>query len=361
MTASHHIKNSRGMALLITLGIIATLTILAIELNRKGRDAVTSVTAARTRQTLTEMATSGIHAGMALLAEDKFNDPPSGLDSILEDWADPEIMEQLIAGMAFENGDLTVRIDDELGKIQVNALVQFPEGINANRLQADLWERFLRLIATAEEAYAEIEPSTIIDSTKDWLDSKDDDAITGLNGAESDYYRSLEPPYECKNGPIEDLEELVLIKGVSPELFYGLEGLFGIADYLTPTLGPLSDGTESYFQGKININTADLPILAALMPVGAEILAPEIFAYREELSDLEPIADLSNPTWYKHAPGCSDIDIDPNLITTFSDFFRIRSRAVMDQHSVGITAVVQRMKDEESGKIFCKVLNWKMN
>ncbi len=48
----------------------------------------------------------------------------------------------------------------------------------------------------------------IINSLKDWLDSGDDDAITGLSGAESDYYEGLEPPYSCKNGPMDNLGEV---------------------------------------------------------------------------------------------------------------------------------------------------------
>lgn len=361
MTVCRHFKNNRGMALLITLGIISVLVITAIELNRRARYALASAAATRDRLALVEMAASGINAGMALLAEDKYNDPPSGLDSILEDWADPEILEQLADEIPFDRGKLTLRITDELGKIQVNTLVKFPGGVDANNPQMFFWERFLRLIVSADDALTDIEPKTIIDATKDWLDSKDDDAITGLNGAESDYYEGLDPPYACKNGPMDDIEELVLIKGISSELYYGLEGMFGISNYMTTTFGPLSSGADGYYQGKININTAELPVIAALLPSGTEILAPEIFAYREMLEDLEVTVDLSNPKWYKNAPGCSDIDIDANLITTFSDFFQIQSNAAIENFSMTVTAVVQRMKSEESGKYVCKVLSWKTN
>jgi general secretion pathway protein K len=58
-----------------------------------------------------------------------------------------------------------------------------------------LWERFLRLIADQHESQENFEPNTIIDPLKDWLDSGDDEAITGLNGAESEYYQDLVSPY----------------------------------------------------------------------------------------------------------------------------------------------------------------------
>jgi len=64
-----------------------------------------------------------------------------------------------------------------------------------------------------------MDPSAIINSIKDWLDSGDDDAITGLSGAESAYYQDLDPPYPCRNGPFPHLGELALLKGVTAELF----------------------------------------------------------------------------------------------------------------------------------------------
>lgn len=52
----------------------------------------------------------------------------------------------------------------------------------------------------------------------DWID-EDDDSRT--MGAESDYYQQLSPPYECKNGPLETLDELLLIRGITPQILFG--------------------------------------------------------------------------------------------------------------------------------------------
>ena len=61
---------------------------------------------------------------------------------------------------------------------------------------------------------------TVIDSILDWRDSNRDHR---LNGAEEDYYRGLDPPYSCKDGPFDVVEELLLVRGVTPELFAGGE------------------------------------------------------------------------------------------------------------------------------------------
>ncbi len=58
----------------------------------------------------------------------------------------------------------------------------------------------------------------VADAILDWIDTDDDPRGSG---AESDYYLGLVPPYECKNGPIESLDELLLVRGVTPELLYG--------------------------------------------------------------------------------------------------------------------------------------------
>jgi len=58
------------------------------------------------------------------------------------------------------------------------------------------------------------------DSILDWID-EDDEART--YGAESAYYMSLEPPYAPKNGPLDTVEELLRVKGVTPQLLFGAD------------------------------------------------------------------------------------------------------------------------------------------
>ena len=178
------IRNNRGIALLITLTIISVLIVVTLEMSRKMRSAVFSAAATRDRVTLLHLASSGINAAKAMLIKDKSN---SKSDSVQEDWANPDKISEVLQDISFEDGKVELLISDELGKIQVNALVEFPEGRDYNATQMFLWGRFLKLLLSLEESFEDIEPITIVDSMKDWLDSGDDDAITGLNGAESGY------------------------------------------------------------------------------------------------------------------------------------------------------------------------------
>jgi type II secretory pathway component PulK len=51
-----------------------------------------------------------------------------------------------------------------------------------------------------------------------WLDPS---GTPRSSGAAADYYSGLTPPYFPRNGPLDSLEELLLIRGVTPQLLYG--------------------------------------------------------------------------------------------------------------------------------------------
>ena len=52
----------------------------------------------------------------------------------------------------------------------------------------------------------------------DWIDEDQD---VREHGAENEYYQMLAPPYECKNGNLETLDELLLLRGITPQLLFG--------------------------------------------------------------------------------------------------------------------------------------------
>ena len=103
-----------------------------------------------------------------------------------------------------EHGSITYTIRDENGKISINSASK------------DTLDKLLRYSGVE----GKIERSTISDSILDWIDT---DKNHRLNGAEDDYYRTQNPPYYAKNGPIETIDELLKIRGVTEEILYGSE------------------------------------------------------------------------------------------------------------------------------------------
>lgn len=353
-------KNQRGIALLVTLAVISVMIVSVFELNRNVFDIVEHTDALRSRVLLEQVAASGVHGAMALLVRDKMD---SQTDTLQEDWANEERIAELLQSMPFERGKLAVGITDELSRIQVNAVVRFPEKNQPNDAQMFLLERFLSLFLGDDTEAEEERPRAIVNSVKDWIDSGDDDAITGLSGAESDHYRSLAPPYEARNGPLSVAEELLQVKGVSSELFFGSQEKPGIGAYVTAH-GLLQTGGAGSFPGRINIGTAPLSTLQAMLPDGFEPLAQEIHDYRTDFSTDRYVNDISGSSWYTNVPGFQmltgeDLQDFQSLVATASDIFRIESSASVQEQRLTIQAVVERIQDGETGKWKCRVLQWK--
>ena len=88
--------------------------------------------------------------------------------------------------------------------------------LNLNVLLA--WER--RDPEVARRALLALPGMTdeVADSMLDWMDA---DNESRPFGAEADYYASLDPPYEPRNGPIASIDELLLVRGVTPTLLFG--------------------------------------------------------------------------------------------------------------------------------------------
>lgn len=75
------------------------------------------------------------------------------------------------------------------------------------------------------------------DAWQDWIDRDD---FKRINGAEKDFYETLNPPYEPRNDSLETVEELLLIKGFA-EIFEGVEmdtafTVYGNASGIDPNL-----------------------------------------------------------------------------------------------------------------------------
>ena len=96
-------------------------------------------------------------------------------------------------------------VTDEGGKLNINALIQLDD------TGEKLHDALMKLPDMTED---------IADAVVDWVDPDDDQRTSG---AESGYYSGLANPYLCKNGPLSSLEELLLVRGVTPRLLFGTD------------------------------------------------------------------------------------------------------------------------------------------
>jgi general secretion pathway protein K len=173
---------------------------------------------------------------------------------------------------ALGEGYYTVSIMDESGKISINGLTETSGIILKNLL--------VRLGTDPDTA------DTIVDSILDW---KDPDELHRVHGAESDYYLSLPNPYKAKNAEFDTVEELLLVKGMTPEILFGSGDRRGLAPYVTVYLADT----------KINALAAPGDVLLSL-PGMTEAAVQRILAYREaavvpNMSDVQGLlADIGS-------------------------------------------------------------------
>ena len=116
--------------------------------------------------------------------------------------------------------------------------------ININRTNFKELEQILYVGAGMEMGE---ERSSVANSILDWIDAEEPEDSTRIGGAEDDYYMSLDPPYNARNDDIISLDEMLLIKGITPEILYGSseeDGIPGIANLIT-TFGKTFNVTTS--------------------------------------------------------------------------------------------------------------------
>ena len=327
------LHNNRGMALLMTVLIISLILVITLRFNVSMRASLTSASNLQDNVALDYMAKSVFNAARAVLSVDASE---NNFDTLHEDWANLAAAAQYFS-FFFNRGQGGMNIIDHSGRLQVNSLIMRKEDEwVVNEEQKKVW---IKLLSAEEFELDEQEAAGIVEAVIDWID-EDDDAL-GFGGAESSYYQGLENPYAPRNGPMEFIEELLLVRGITPELYYGTEEIPGLATLVTP------HGRD----GKININTADPLVLGAL----SEQIEPDMVDGMLTYRDYED-SDLSNPDWYKWAPGFpSDIIIPPMLITTSSAYFEIFTEVVMEKMRKKVRGMVARGPGSRTEIIYWKV------
>jgi len=306
------LQSQSGIALVTVILIISILVAAALELNRSTRADVYDAANLSDGFKLAYVAKSGFYGAAALLVNS--NNP---YDTLRDDWANTEALSAQSTAL-FTNGYFMINIEDEKGKIPLNKLVA------GSTVNADIKDMLLRLLAQPEFDLGDRKAAQIVDAIIDWLDA--DTSVTGM-GAESSYYASLPGPYAAKNAPLDCIEELLMVKGITNELFAGTKDKPALRQLVT-----------IYGTGAININTAPKMVLRSLSPDITVEMADKMDAYRRSKS-----SDLSSAEWYHRVPGIGNATIKTGLIDVAKgNYFKIYSMGVADKMQQSVSGVIQR-------------------
>ena len=230
------LMDKRGVVLLLVLSVVALFTAMIVSFSAdEGLDIELAYNFKDSLQAQ-YIARAGVEAASVILSEDD-----AKYDSLDEQWAN--FAEYAVASSSYlDDAQLSGTITDERSKFDINSLAL------TNQREFRI-AQFKRLFTGLNIDISDDELDDLVNAVIDWLDADSESTF----GAEEEYYQSLEPPYHCKNALMDSPEEILLVKGMKNEYFYGTENYEGIRNYVTV-------GSE----GKININTASETVLKSL-------------------------------------------------------------------------------------------------
>src|SRR5262245_22885330 len=210
----------KGVVLLAVLMVVVVLTLAAYQFSEFTLNEYKAADNTRRAAQARALAGSGVNYTAALLSN------PDSLASILNGnpYDNPQAFQAVLVAEndnprlhgrfsvlalldpddpASGNKPYRFGVLDEAGRLNINALFKLDSSGQV------LHDRLMTLPNMTED---------IANSIIDWIDP-DEEPRSG--GAENEYYQTLSTPYQAKNAPLDSLEELLLVKGVTPQLLFG--------------------------------------------------------------------------------------------------------------------------------------------
>lgn len=287
--------NERGIAMIIVMMVILVLGVLA------GGFAYSMKVETKLAQNsgfegdLEWMGRSGVELARYILVE-TLNVPAEQWDSLNQKWAGgPMGTNESLLMVSLENNQLgpgmfSIKITDLDRKVNINLI---------NEVSVPIFQQALNAVGADPADIA-----TISDSFLDWVDIDENPHLSGSES--SDYIANPNPgfaPYVAKNGPLDDLSELLLIRGVTPEIYLGtadpslnrsVAPPMPLAFLGAPTVaaGPvgLIDLFTPISSGMLNINTVSAQVLQ-LIPGFDPSLAQAVITTRAGLDGIDGTED----------------------------------------------------------------------
>jgi len=316
-----HGKAERGIALVIVMIVVISLSLLAGGFVMSMKIETKLARNAQFDPELDWLGRSGVELARYVVGQ-SMNNPGEPYDALNQFWAGGFGGTNIFPpGISLEHMNLGA------GSISVT-ITDTERRFNINLADEQILQQALRIVGVDGA-----ESGTITGSILDWIDADDD---THIGGVESDFYQRLNPPYSAKNGPLDDLSELLMINGVTPEMYWGASRPVSLGPsprsllnlHSTAALGAgYSVGLADLFctvgEPRVNINTADASVLM-LVPGMDENLASGIVTVRSGPdgvpgnADDMPFASVAEVA--RAVPG-----VDPVLVQQLARYFNTRS------------------------------------
>ncbi len=255
------VAGERGIALLMVIWIFMVLSVLSAEFSRSMRDDAVATQNLAEEVQARGVALAGFNQALyrTLYARERQVDTTDP-DAVAVDEPAVWLPDGTWHEEPYWGGKYAVRLIDEGGKISLN------------RADEALLRKVFETLGLDLDGQEEV-----VDAILDWRDSDD---LHRLHGAEDEYYMKLREPYHAKNGPFDSVDELLQVRGITRELFFGTQER-GLGKDGPPPI-PLHE-VFSVFNRSANINVRTAP--AAVLRVvlgGDEVAVEEILTARQD-------------------------------------------------------------------------------
>jgi len=307
-------QQRNGFVVVLVLCMVMMLSVLLLGFNYKSRTNLLVVDGVRKTEQALNCARAGLNIAIAIIRD-------------TNDIHTNKTLLDLISGektFAVSDGECSITITEENSRLNVN-LLKDKDG----RLDQTRTEQLLRLIDLLNREQTDLPHIgySLVPSIIDWTDS--DDQVTCLPfikhenlGAESSYYSNLQVPYRCKNDLLDTTEELLLVKGITQEVFDR------IRDYVTV-----------YGDGRININSASRQVIECLSEKMDAVLAQMIID-RREFKAFDSITELQD------VPGMTDSIFNTikktATVGSTEQYYHVISKGNIDHLSRTTVAILEK-------------------
>ncbi len=312
-------KSDTGTVLILVLWALGLLTVFAVHIGARVQQKIHLLSRLDKRARLHLTAVGGVQKARAVFHTDlKINGSSNPAQKKRIRFNNPDQFHNVKIG----RGTYTVSYQDYTDGVDFSVkrygFVDEERKININKADAPVLKRLIPDVTGMPEEEAESLANAIVDWRK-WGHSE----IVEFYSDE--YYENLEFPYEEKKADFETPPELLLVKGMTKDIY-----------------DKLSDFVTIYGEGKVNINTASRPVLSAL-DIERQVIDKILLVRRGQdgveataddfiFADVNGIsADLSQ---FVELEGKEVIALNKlgqsGKITTQSFYFRVQSQGQLD-------------------------------
>jgi len=302
-------KCQRGIALITVLSVLAVVAMLSTAGLLWQQTALQRTTfLLQSSQALDYLTAMETWAEAVLLRDAK----TSSIDSLQESWA------LTLAPIAVERGMISGELEDLQGRFNLNNLVV------DKKFQPEELARFQRLLGLVGVEGTQAEQ--IAQALRDWLDP---DQTEEPSGAEDYYYLALSPAYRTGDGPLFSPTELLLVKGMTSEIWENLKPYVAALPGYQP----------------VNVNTAAKTVLQSLSEDMTEPLVEDILDHR--LST--PFASVTAFLDFRKRQHDAEAKL-PKLavksLSVTSQYFLLRGEAMIAEQALQARLLIHRKKQQ---------------